>query len=260
MSWLAVWLRTLHADGNFTEPTILTLDLAKFKYFCNATLLLGALLDKDKDTDSTHADDYNRVAEVHQCVLRLSPPTTFNFIYEMQQYASSLAFNQTKEPNIYIDPEVASITIGTQMIWMEKLQEGVQALLKDFKMQHGDLMNDHVMLTVIPDALKDDHTNSIRGYLFLFEEPFYEKQHLIFLFLVKSFSLAMVDNTGHISWNIPAIKTSSDGLCESGNFFIICCTSRPTYLLMALNSSITRVVMQTGIETSSSQANKCSSS
>ncbi|KIK34188.1 hypothetical protein CY34DRAFT_30661, partial [Suillus luteus UH-Slu-Lm8-n1] len=126
------------------------------------------------------------VADVHQRVLRLGPPTTFNFIYEMQQYASSLAFNQTKEPN---------------------LREGVQALLKDFKMRYGDLMNDHVMLTAIPDALKDDHTNSARGYSFLSEEPFYEKRHSIFFFLVESFGLARVDNAGRISWNIPAIKT-----------------------------------------------------
>lgn len=125
----------------------------------------------------------------------------------MQQYASSLAFNQTKEPNVYVDPEVASITIGTQTMWMEKLREGVQALLKDFKMRYGDLMNDHVMLTAIPDALKDDHTNSARGYSFLSEEPFYEKRHSIFFFLVESFGLARVDNAGRISWNIPAIKT-----------------------------------------------------
>jgi hypothetical protein len=54
----AVWLRALRADGNFIEPAILTPDLAKFKYFCNATSLLEALMDKDKDTDSVHADDY----------------------------------------------------------------------------------------------------------------------------------------------------------------------------------------------------------
>jgi hypothetical protein len=54
----AVWLRALHIDGNFGEPSTLTPDLAKFKYLCNATLLLEVLLDKDQDADSMHADDH----------------------------------------------------------------------------------------------------------------------------------------------------------------------------------------------------------
>jgi hypothetical protein len=54
----AVWLRALRVDGNFADPASFTPDLAKFKYLCNATSLLEALLDKDKDTDSVHADDY----------------------------------------------------------------------------------------------------------------------------------------------------------------------------------------------------------
>ncbi|KAG2059842.1 hypothetical protein BDR06DRAFT_1002932 [Suillus hirtellus] len=117
----AVWLRALHIDGNFTKAAYFTPDLTKFKYLCNATSLLEALLDKDQDTDSVHADDYDRVAQIHDCVLRLSPPTTFNFIYKMQQYASSLTFNQVKEPNVYVDPGVKSITISTQTMEMDKL-------------------------------------------------------------------------------------------------------------------------------------------
>lgn len=73
------------------------------------------------------------MADILQCVLRHGPPTTFNFIYEMQQYALLLAFNQTKKPNVYVDPEVASITIRMQTMWMEKFWDGIQALLKDFK-------------------------------------------------------------------------------------------------------------------------------
>lgn len=54
----AVWLRALRVDGNFTEAAYFTPDLAKLKYLCNATSLLEALLDKDQETDSVHADDY----------------------------------------------------------------------------------------------------------------------------------------------------------------------------------------------------------
>jgi hypothetical protein len=54
----AIWLRALRADGNFCEASVLTPDLAKFKYLCNVTSLLEALMDKDQDTDSVHSDDH----------------------------------------------------------------------------------------------------------------------------------------------------------------------------------------------------------
>ncbi|KAG0692517.1 hypothetical protein DFH29DRAFT_1008531 [Suillus ampliporus] len=108
----AIWLKALRADGNFYEPRDFTPDLAKWKYLCNITALLEALLDKDSDTDSLHPDDFERIARVHEKVLSLGRPTTFNMIYEMQQYASSLAFNQTQEAKVFVDPDFKWITIG----------------------------------------------------------------------------------------------------------------------------------------------------
>ncbi|KAG2033932.1 hypothetical protein BDR03DRAFT_984745, partial [Suillus americanus] len=202
----AVWLRASRVDGNFSDPGSLTPDLAKFKYLCNATSLLEALLDKDKDTNSVHTDDHECVARIHHRVLRLGPPTTFNFIYEMQQYASSLALNQMKEPNVYVDPEVRSITIGTQTMRMEKLREGIQDILKEFKFHYATLMGDNVVLTGMPDKVKDDHTNTMRGYSFLSESPFHGKRHSTFCYLVEYYTLAVVDGEGRIAWNIPGIK------------------------------------------------------
>ncbi|KAG2361668.1 hypothetical protein BDR07DRAFT_1485650 [Suillus spraguei] len=111
----AIWPRAIQVDGNFADPASFTPDLAKFKYLSNTTLLLEVLLDKDKNTNSVHVDDYDHIARIYQCALYHSPPTTFNFLYEMQKFTSSLAFNQTKEPNIYIDPNVEYITISTQI-------------------------------------------------------------------------------------------------------------------------------------------------
>jgi hypothetical protein len=54
----AIWLRALNADGNFCEASALIPDLAKFKYFCNITSLLEALMDKDEETDAVHFDDH----------------------------------------------------------------------------------------------------------------------------------------------------------------------------------------------------------
>ncbi|KAG1788380.1 uncharacterized protein HD556DRAFT_1312140, partial [Suillus plorans] len=202
----AIWLRALRPDGNFCEASTLTPDLAKLKYFCNITSLLEALMDKEEDTDSVHFDDHDRVIRVHQRVLRLGRATTFNIVYEMQQYASSVSFNQTKEPNVYVDPDVKSITIGTETMFMDKLRDGIQRLLQDLKFRYLELTHDVVMLKVVPEQVKDDLTNSTRGYSLLSEEPFYRKRHDLLFHLVDEYDLAIVDNAGRLAWNIPAIK------------------------------------------------------
>ncbi|KAG1813026.1 hypothetical protein EV424DRAFT_1541900 [Suillus variegatus] len=146
----------LRADGNFCEASVLTPDLAKFKYLCNVTSLLEALMDKDQDMDSIHSDDHDRVARVHDRVLRLGRPTTFNIVYEMQQYASSL-----------------SITIGVHTMHMDKLRDGIQRLLQVSKSHYSALTNDLFMLKVVPEQVKDDLTNSTCGYSLLSEGPFF---------------------------------------------------------------------------------------
>ncbi|KAG1830498.1 hypothetical protein DFJ58DRAFT_848448 [Suillus subalutaceus] len=202
----AIWLRALRADGNFCEASFLTPDLAKLKYFCNITSLLEALMDKDEDADAVHFDDHDRVIRIHERVLRLGRTTTFNIVYEMQQYASSVVFNQTREPNVYVDPDVKSITIGTNTMHMDMLRDGIQRLLLELKSRYSALTNDNVVLKEVPEQVKDDLTNSTRGYSLASEEPFYKKRHALFLYLVDHYDLAMVDNAGRVAWNIPGIK------------------------------------------------------
>ncbi|KAG2092333.1 uncharacterized protein F5147DRAFT_657735, partial [Suillus discolor] len=202
----AIWLRALRADGNFCEASVLTPDLAKFKYLCNVTSLLEALMDKDEDTDSVHSDDHDRVARVHDRALRLGRPTTFNIIYEMQQYASSLVFSQTREPNVYVDPDVQSITIGVHTMHMDKLRDGIQRLLQVSKSRYSALTNHVFMLKMVPEHVKDDLTSSTRGYSFVSEDPFFKNRHALFFHLVDHYDLAIVDNAGRLAWNIPGIK------------------------------------------------------
>ncbi|KAG2081057.1 hypothetical protein BD769DRAFT_1684432 [Suillus cothurnatus] len=182
----AIWLRALRVDGNFCEASVLTPDLAKFKYFCNITSLLEALMDKDEETDAVHFDDHDRVIRIHERVLRLGRSTTFNMVYEMQQ--------------------CESITIGTNTMHMDKLREGIQRLFRECKSRYAALVNDNFALKVIPEEVKDDLTNSTRGYSLASEEPFYKKRHALFLYLVDYYDLAMIDNAGRVAWNIPGIK------------------------------------------------------
>jgi hypothetical protein len=124
----------------------------------------------------------------------------------MQQFASSLAFNQIQEPKVFIDCDFKSITIGVETMHIDKLQDGIQRLLKDAELCYTDLTGGNKILTYMPDEVKDNLTNSTRGYSFISEEPFHQKRHSLFFFLLEEYNLAMVDNVGCLAWNIPAIK------------------------------------------------------
>ncbi|KAG0695630.1 hypothetical protein DFH29DRAFT_1005302 [Suillus ampliporus] len=147
-----------------------------------------------------------RIARVHEKVLSLGRPTTFNMIYEMQQYASSLAFNQTQEAKVFVDPDFKWITIGLGTMHLDKLREGIQDLMRDMTSRYRALTQSDNVVTKMPDQVKDDLTNATRGYSFMSEKPFFEKRHSLLLFLVEQYDLAMVDNAGRIAWNIPAVK------------------------------------------------------
>ncbi|KAG1822442.1 uncharacterized protein BJ212DRAFT_1296506 [Suillus subaureus] len=111
-----------------------------------------------------------------------------------------------REPNVYVNPNVQSITIGTNTIHMDRLQDGIQRLLWEVKLHYATLINDTVVLKEVPEQAKDDLTNSMCGYLFVSEELFYKKCHVMFFYLVDCYDLTMVDNAGWIMWNIPGIK------------------------------------------------------
>ncbi|KAG1759013.1 hypothetical protein EV702DRAFT_1208310 [Suillus placidus] len=94
----------------------------------------------------------------------------------------------------------------------------------------------------------------------LSEEPFYEKRHSIFLFLVESFGLAMVDQRrSHLVEHTCYQDHPQTDFANLGTSLSFTVHHDPHIFLAALNSSITRFAMQTGIETSSSRAKKCSS-
>lgn len=127
-------------------------------------------------------------------------------IHETQQFVSSLAFNQIREPKIYVDEKVESITIGTERMYLQKLRDGTKKLLEDVESRYVKLTRGNKVLTRMPDDVLDDLADTRRGYSFIREEPFRSKQHSLLLFLVEEYRLAMVDGSGRIAWDIPEVK------------------------------------------------------
>ncbi|KAG2336601.1 hypothetical protein BDR05DRAFT_953250 [Suillus weaverae] len=202
----AIWLKALQADGNFYDATKFTPDLAIMKYLCNMTSLLEALLDKDQDVDSLHTDDFERVERVYEKVLRVGRPTTFDMLFRMQQFASSIAFNQTQEPRVFVAPDFTWISIGVERMHLDRLRKGIRELIDTLALRYRALTKDSRIEKLRLDDLKDDLTNSTRGYSFMSEAPFHNNRHSLLLFLVTEWNLAVIDSAGRIAWNIPEIK------------------------------------------------------
>ena len=127
-------------------------------------------------------------------------------LYDMQKFASSIAYSQVKEPNVYVSPDFGSITIGLHTMELESLRNGIKELLNDVEERYAALTKGNRTVKSMPDNLIDDLTDTTRGYSFLSEEPFSQDAHSLFFFLVEEYSLAMVDSDGRIGWNIPQIK------------------------------------------------------
>ncbi|KAG1837461.1 hypothetical protein DFJ58DRAFT_734353 [Suillus subalutaceus] len=174
-----IWLRALRRDGNFYEAGDLSPDLAKLEYFVNGTSLVHALW-YQRDSDM---GEIERVLAVHNEVLAVGRSNTFNMLFQYQQFSSSLALNQQREPKVFFDP-------GFQ--WLEG--------------QVSPAYNGRTAFNSMPNNLNDDMTNTIRGHSFAKDKQFDSIKLEFFCSLVQDHSLAMVDGDGRLGWNIPAVK------------------------------------------------------
>lgn len=150
-------------------------------------------------------------------------------IYEYQQYASSLAFNQTREPRVYFDPEWQWITIGQGTMHFSIFRRGIQTLVEQVEKNYLSLTQGLTMLEGLPPHVADDMTNSIRGHSFAKDSQFDSFRLQLFSHLVEIHHLAIVDRDGRLAWDIPAVK---DILRRTGEIW------KPLYHLLYITTQI----------------------
>lgn len=51
----------------------------------------------------------------------------------MQQAASALAYGEVKEPRVFVDPNYERISVGTEKLFLDRLREGMQNLIREVK-------------------------------------------------------------------------------------------------------------------------------
>ncbi|KAG1844369.1 hypothetical protein F4604DRAFT_1937570 [Suillus subluteus] len=226
-----IWFKALRRDGNFYESTDFTPDLAKLKYFVNSTCLTHALW-YQKDSD---VPQFERIIKVHQEVLALGRATTFNMLFEYQQYASSLAWNQQREPKVFLDPDFEWITVGQETLYLSRFRQGIQTLLERVEEKYLLLTQGRTMLEGLPTHVADDMTNSIRGHSFANDKQFDSLRLELFSHLVEIHHLAMVDREGRLAWDVPAVK---DILRRTGEVW------KPLYHLLYITTQVSTRAVQ----------------
>ncbi|KAG1791925.1 uncharacterized protein HD556DRAFT_1444992 [Suillus plorans] len=204
-----MWFKALRWDGNFYESTDFTPDLARLKYFVNSACLIHSLW-YQKDSQ---VPQFEQIIKVHREVLALGRATTFNILFEYQQYASSLAWNQQREPKVFFNPDFEWITVGQETLDLSKFFQSIQTLLEQVEEKYLLVTQGRTMLEGLPTHITDDMTNSIRGHSFASDKQFDSLRLELFSHLVEIHHLAMVDGEVRLAWDLPAVK---DILCRTG--------------------------------------------
>jgi hypothetical protein len=145
------------------------------------------------------------LVSLHNRVLALGQSTPFNYLSELQQFASSLALNQTKDANIFIDPAYKWMSINGCTLHFTKFRDGIASLIQSIQEKYS-ILTDGYWSTLDPSPCPDDFANSQLGYSFLDEQPFKATSHNLLHILVQKHHLASLDSEGSLSWNPVQVK------------------------------------------------------
>ncbi|KAF8425824.1 hypothetical protein L210DRAFT_986547 [Boletus edulis BED1] len=209
-----IWLMALRDDGSFIQASDLTPLLAKLKYFCRLTVLYECIVCSEQE------DAVARMGRLYDEVLSLGMSTTFNLIWELQQFASSLAYGQLKDPDVFVDPGYAWISIHGKVLYLERLRRGMQGLLREAKDSFIALSSSAAWPTPHAEFITENLGNVQRGYCFLEEGPFCQRKHDFFLSAVEKHSLGALTAEGAWAWNELAIRKFLDRAEEIWSHFI----------------------------------------
>jgi hypothetical protein len=117
------------------------------------------------------------------------------------------------------------VTISGQTLILSKFRSGIQDLIRDTSSMMDTLTGGKRFVTALPENMRDDLPNTTRGYSWLSHGPFTEVPHAYLSHLMQNsdWEFAFLNDTGGLSWNVPA-------LCEIMDKF-----SQVNAMLMFLN-------------------------
>jgi hypothetical protein len=103
----------------------------------------------------------------------------YNSIQELQQYASSLVKTEPHAPTITLSSDVQSFAIHGKKLHLPTLRSGLRKLYDEVSTALEEVILHQSIPITIPDTLADDMSNTTRGYSWLDNTTFTEKQYPI---------------------------------------------------------------------------------
>jgi hypothetical protein len=101
----------------------------------------------------------------------------YNSIRELQQYASSLVKSEPRAPNITLSADVQTFAIHGKHLHLPTLRAGLRKLFDDVSGLIEEVLLHQDIPITIPANLADDMSNTRRGYSWLDNGTFTEKQY-----------------------------------------------------------------------------------
>lgn len=127
-------------------------------------------------------------------------------VWELQQLASALAYSQVRDPNVFVDPGYAWISIGVETLRLDQLRKGMASLIQDAKAAYVHLSQEKDWPSMAELHVADDLTQAGRGYSFLEEAPFASRKHAFFFSSVQKWRLGSFSQNDQWNWDEAAIK------------------------------------------------------
>ncbi|KAF8124458.1 hypothetical protein EV363DRAFT_1454502 [Boletus edulis] len=181
--------------------------LAKLKYFCRLTVLFEGVCCPDRPLNE---DAAGCIGRLHGEVLRLGTQATFNMIWELQQFASFLAYGQVKDPDAFVDPGHAWTSIHGKTLRSERLRGGMQGLLREVKDSFMALSGYAAWPASPNGPILESLSNMRRGCCFLEEDPFRKRKNDFFLSAVQRRRLGTLSTEGAWIWSELAVRKFLD--------------------------------------------------
>jgi hypothetical protein len=115
------------------------------------------------------------------CTTRLSEGviSPYNSIRELQQYASSLVKTEPRAPNVTLSSDVQTFAIHGKKLHLPTLRSGLRKLYDEVSTALEEVILHQSIPITIPETLADDMSNTTRGYSWLDNATFTEKQYPI---------------------------------------------------------------------------------
>jgi hypothetical protein len=172
---------------------------------------------------------YSATRDAHETYISLGQNTTFNMLYELQQYVSSMVFSQIQPPRLLWTPNFSSVMISGECLNLDKFRRGIQEVFAEVEVLFRGIRGNQALVTKLPATFTDNLPNDRRNYSFLDHGPFTEHPHQLLIHLLGDKNqryVSLVDQG--LSWNIPALKLFLTKTGEINNLLSFLCFILPT--------------------------------